>query len=173
MRLLLFYTYKFFTASLLKLTEFKTIIDPSITSLHYLTANMVRTLFYYLVKLNESLALSLFLQLHAAPQLHLELLPSDMPAVPEAAKISSDALNMSLEGLLRGLKLLENELKATEKAQQKGNQTVERRLIQLRLFEDTASAAIKALQEEFKVTADAVYETGRFFGDESAHQSSK
>lgn len=131
--------------------DFKTTIDPSITSLHYLTANM----------------------LHTAPELDLPSLFRDMPTVQDAAKVSSEALNMNMDALLKGLDLLRNEFTvAKHRSIVDGDQSLTERMSQLSKFESSVSTIVISLQDEFEQTSEAVYETSRFFGDESAHQAS-
>ncbi|EEA05637.1 formin-like family protein [Cryptosporidium muris RN66] len=80
-------TKGFSLVSLLRLAEFKTVIDPSLTSLHFLVANLTI----------------------AAPQLNLHLLVNDMPAVSQASKISVDMLYNNISDMKKELAILETE----------------------------------------------------------------
>lgn len=142
------YIRGFTLGSLLRLTEFKTTIDASITALHFLAANM----------------------LHAAPQLYLELLQEDMPTVALAAKISGDALTMTLDLLQKGLRLVRDELR-TVTADLENSPHLAQRNAHLAAFEATAANDIEAAKVESEEIFREVYTTGRFFGDESAHQT--
>ncbi|KAF7456399.1 putative formin 2 [Cryptosporidium felis] len=80
-------TKGFSVSSLLRLVEFKTVIDPSFTALHYIVAN-----------------LSL-----ANPTLNLMQLPGDLHVVSDASKISVEALFSYINDMRKELAILEVE----------------------------------------------------------------
>lgn len=139
--------------SLIKFCDFKTTIDNSITSLHYLTANM----------------------LHTAPELELHRLPQDMPTVPSASRISTEALTTSIASATKALNCLKIESKETRLEHDRrallGDQSLSKRVLQLIEFEEAVESVVASLHTDFQEASEAVYETARFFGDESAHQA--
>lgn len=158
------YIRGFTLGSLLKLTEFKTTIDPSITSLHYLAANMLKT----------------------APGLHLEELRNDMPTIGAAAKLSGEVLSMNMDFLQQGRTYLRSELDVTSKTlaalkNLDGRKIAERpqipqdeledRLTSLKRFEACCNDVIQSVGAEYLEVNESAYKTCRFFGDDFAHQT--
>lgn len=89
-------------------------------------------------------------QLQAAPELQLHLLSADMPAIADAAKISSEALALNLDSLVKGLVLLRAEYRASVAEQAARGvdaaSPLAIRVERLRTYEVEASRAIELLQ---------------------------
>lgn len=84
----------------------------------------------------------------------------------------------NVEALVKGLKFLKVELTATKEEVRKREDDTEDSSLKQRLrfltkSEEVVENVVSELEKKLKVTFDAVYETARFFGDESAHQTSK
>ncbi|CEM02766.1 unnamed protein product [Vitrella brassicaformis CCMP3155] len=81
------HTRGFTLNSLLKLSDFKTAVDPSLSALHFIVYNMIAR----------------------APE--LAELPSEMPLVPVAARVSTEILQEGVDSVKKGVAILDEELK--------------------------------------------------------------
>lgn len=86
-----------------------------------------------------------YCQLHAAPDLELQNLSHDMPTVLDASKLSTEALNMSIDSLTKGLEFLRDELTVTRQ-EHENNGALGIRLNHLIEFEEAVAATVICLR---------------------------
>lgn len=79
----------------MKLADFKTTLDPSISSLHFIIANMVCLEGRVANVLNNLTPIQMLSQ----PKVELHRMCEEMQSVPAAAKISAAALNELLSSI--------------------------------------------------------------------------
>lgn len=136
-------TFGFTLPSLLKLTEFKTVIDPSITSLHYIIANMIQS----------------------QPKVELHRLHEEMSSLSAAANISASALKESFVTLQAEVDFLRVECCCPTASQVYGK---EGQLMLRGLYEESHSHMLQT-NELYTSTLKHVRETAAYFGDIKAN----
>ncbi|CBZ51364.1 afh1, related [Neospora caninum Liverpool] len=152
-------TKGFKLASLTKLMEFKTTIDKSICSLHFIISNLIVSL----------------------PELDIADLASDMPSLDAAARVSDEAIDASISFLRNEAAFILSQIHALKQAGTAGragggdaqvDEALHAELTRLQKLHGEMVLAMERLREKYLNCKEVIGEVARFYGEDGPKKPS-